>query len=99
MSKFFSLLIALPLIGCTQDARVDAIVAGAKEKCQVILDAGPIIKVVSAADTSGAVSGVAAIVDAICAQVLAKKQTQTLASDNCIAYVNGVCVTGKLKGE
>ena len=95
MNRLFGLLIVLALAGCGQDARVDAIIAGAKDKCQVILDAGPIIKVVAAAETSGTVSGVAAIIDAICSQVVAQKQTQALASDNCLAYVNGVCVTGK----
>lgn len=95
MNKLFALLILLALAGCGEDARVAAIIAGAKDKCQVILDAGPIIKVVAASDVSGMASGVAAIVDAICAQVIAHKETQTLASDNCLAYVNGVCVTGK----
>jgi hypothetical protein len=94
MNKLFAFLIVLALAGCT-DPRVALILAGAKDKCQVILDAGPIIKIVAAADVSGTASGVAAIVDAICTQVVAKKETQALTSDNCLAYVNGVCVTGK----
>src|ERR1044071_2757236 len=95
MNKIIPLLILLTLAGCTEDPRVAAIIEGAKQACHVELDAGPIIKVLAASDVSGTASGVAAIVDAICTQVVAKKQTQTLTSDNCLAYVNGVCVTGK----